>query len=454
MSKYIHASRYNSRRFPIEGSVSYLTDAEIALEKRELLTQIETKVTEAMAKVKIPDETQIRSAITETLKGLDLEALRAYNLSKTEMETTIRTMSAQVAEFKKIIDAGEGQKRNLNHLKETLEKNMDAIGKVMRSKDAKQTIVINTRAAVIMEMDNAIDEPNDMPDDIIESFSVDSMVKKRRPNEYIFQIANRRTIPAITEYKTWLEEGDQEGAYAIIEEGELKPLVSANLVRNWTKYQKIAGKRVYTEEFAKFRKEAFRIIEDLLNDKLVRDYSAVLTTALLTKAATYAGTSLDGQFAEPTDWHAVGAVASQIETLEFNPDLLIINSQDKWRIGLAQNSQGTFFMNIPTYDPSGEVRMLGFRIFTSNRIPVGTAILGESGLYKIEDEPVQIRMGYGIDVVKDVNGFVTEVTSDIDTNRFRIIAETFFRSWIATLNLGSFVSFNFADVKLALKSEV
>lgn len=322
----------------------------------------------------------------------------------------------------------------------------------MRNKELNgaKSITINTRAAIIMKMDDAITEPALMPDDIIESFSLDTFIKKRRATEYLWELVSRRTVSEITEYKSWLEEGNEEGAFAIVAEGAVKPLVSKKLVRNFTKYRKIAGKRVYTEEFAKFRKEAFNIIEDLFNDKLLRDYNAVLVTSLLAVAATYAGTTLDGQYANPTDYHAVGAVASQIETLEFNPDLLIMHPQDKWRIGLAQATDGHFFVNIPVYNPSGTVTMMGFRVFTSTKMTPGEAILGESGLYKVEDEPIQIRMGYGIDVVKDGGGFVTDVTSDVDTNRFRIIAETYFHNYIGSSNIGSFVKFSFASVKAAL----
>ena len=392
----------------------------------------------------------VNKLIGAALTGLNVEALRKYEENEKGLKESITKLAGELEKVK-TNGGGNPEKRSATQpLKDLLEKNMDAIQLAMRSKSAANVVTLTTRAAITMTMDTAIDEPGDMPDDIIESFSIDAFAKKRRPNEYIFQIASRRTVPEITEYKTWLEEGGEEGAFAIVAEGAVKPLMSKNLVRNVSKYKKVAGKRVYTEEFAKFRKEAYRIIEDLFNDQIMRNYQALLTTDLLAKAAAYVGTTLDGQYENPTDYHAIGAVAAQIETLEFYPDLLILNPQDKWRIGLSQNAEGTFYMNIPMYNPNGEVSMLGFRVFTSSRVPAGTAILGESGLFKIEDEPVTVRLGYGINVTKDGDGKVTDVSSDVDTNRFRIIAETFFHSYIATNHAGSFVQFNFADVKEAL----
>jgi hypothetical protein len=453
-SKVGKLPKMQSRRFPghaRHGYAAYETDAPPAdSPEAKILEKIKGRVAEEVRSQGLTNGAAVEKAITETLKGLNLEALRAYGTDKEGFELQVRNLAA---EFAKIPKAGAAPAKVVRgaEIKRVLDANWKDIETLMRNKGTKGSVVLNVRAAVIMDMNDAITEPVDMPDDIIESFSLETFIKKRRPVEYLWELVSRRTVAAITEYKSWLEEGGEEGAFAIVAEGAVKPLMSKKLVRNFTKYRKIAGKRVYTEEFPKFRKEAFNIIEDLFNDKLMRDYNAVLVTSLLAKAATYVGTALDDQYTNPTDYHAVGAVASQMETLEFYPDLLIIHPQDKWRIGLSQNSSGDFFnASIPIYNPSGNVSMLGFRVFTSTRMDIGWAILGESGLYKVEDEPIQIRLGYGIDVVKDINGFVTDVSSDVDTNRFRIIAETFFHDWIGSEHLGSFVRFNFATVKAAL----
>lgn len=392
---------------------------------------------------------EVSGLISKALEGVNLEGLRTFDATK--MEESIRKVGEQVEAMKANAAAGAGAKaKRTAALKEVLEKNWDKIEGVMRSKEAGNEVVLSMRALQpVMTTGNVIDE-NTPSDDLIESFSVDAFVKKRRPNDYIFDIANRRTVAQITEYKTWLEEGSEDGAFAIVNEGAIKPLVSKTLVRNESKAKKVAGKRVYTEEFEKFRKEAMIILEDLFNDQLIRNYNALLTTSLLASAASYVGTSLDDQYAVPTDYHAVGAVAAQIEALDFAPDVLIINPQDKWRIALQQGTDGHFFVQIPMYNASGEVTMMGFKVVTTNRIAVGEAILGESNLFKVEDEPVKVKLGYGITVTKNGSNVVTEVESDFDTNRFRIIAETFFHAYIASNHTGSFVKFNFATVKAAL----
>jgi hypothetical protein len=333
-------------------------------------------------------------------------------------------------------------------------KNQEKLQRIFDSGSGE--IKLDVRAAATMTLDNTISGHDALPEELIESFSIGAFVPKRQAREYVFDLAYRRTVAKITQFKTWLEEGSEQGGFAIVSEGGLKPLVSTALVRNHSEYKKVAAKQVFTEEFAKFRQEAYTIIQRLINMKLIRDYANILTTNLLADAAPYVASALDGQYPNPTDYHAIGAVAAQIEALNFFPDILIMNPQDKWRIGLSQDNTGQFYLTIPVVDPNGQTKMMGFNLRTSTKVPVGSFLLGESGLWEIEDEPITIRMGMGITVTGGTSnggGDVTDVQSDIDHNRFRIIAETFFHNYIATNNQGSFVYADFEVVKALLASE-
>ena len=415
-------------------------------QQEALLKKINDNVNTELEKRGYQNKDAVEQIISKTLEGLNLDALRSFDAAK--IEGSVKNIASALEAMKNQTSVAE----NRTNIIKTILDDEKVMQKMERAfnKTNGQVLVINTRAALaVMTTGNVVND-GDIPEDILNSFSVDSFIKKRRPSEYIFELADRATVAEITEYKTWLEEGTEEGAFAIVSQGAVKPLVSKTLVRNTSKYKKVAGKRVYTEEFAKFRKEAYRILEQLFNDQLLRNYVALLTTELLSKAASYVGSVLDDQYERPTDYHAVGAVAAQIESLDFIPDTLVMNPQDKWRIGLSQDTTGSFLINIPMLNPSGELTMMGFNLVTSNRIPVGNAILGEGKLFKIEDEAVQIRMGYGINVTKNGDGVVTDVDHDVDTNRFRIIAETFFHAYIGTNYTGSFVYFNFNAVKAAL----
>lgn len=362
----------------------------------------------------------------------------------------LKKQGEEIAALKAISSGGQAGKMELRSiLDKFFDKEKDKLSNMLESRSGQ--VRLNIRAAAAMTTLNTIEGHDSLPDDLIESFSIGQFVPKRFPREYVFDMANRRTVSEVTQYKTWLEEGDEEGAFALVEEGGLKPLISYSLVRNHSEYQKVAGKYVVTEEFAKFRREAYNIIQRLITNKILRDYAAILTTNLLNDAVPYTGSALDGEYTDPTDYHAIAAVAAQIEGLDFMPDLLIVNPQDKWRIGMQQGSNGHFYLTIPTTDPSGVTRIMGFTVRSSNRLAPGTFILGESGLWEIEDEPLSIRMGFGIDVTSS-EGTVTAVESDFDHNRFRVIVETYFHNYIATPNIGSFVVATYDEVKEALAS--
>lgn len=401
----------------------------------------------------------VTSIVNKALEGLNIEALRSYDAEK--LNTTIQNIAGELEKVKNI-RAGELEnndkeliQRSINSMLFPEEGKTSDVELMMRTKgqSGPTQVVLNLRAAANMQTTNTINE-NNYPLPMIESFNViDGVVKKRRGTQYIFDIADVTTVAELEEYTTWLEEGSEEGAFAIVAEGAVKPLVSYALVRNFAKAKKVAAKYVITEEFAKFRKKALTIIQNLINDKILRDYAAILTTDLQTQAAGYVGTSLDDTFAAPNDYDAIGAVAAQIETLNFFPDLLIIHPQDKWRLSLEKDSQGRYYMMIPMYNPDGLVSMMGFRVLTSTYQTIGTFTLGESGLFKIEQEALTIRLGYGIDfTTATVSGstVVTSVSSDFDNNRMRIIVENFFKDYIATNNIGSFVTASFATVKAAL----
>ena len=369
----------------------------------------------------------------------------------TGIRSILKKQGEELLELKGKLEKSSANKFNL---REMINKNMKNIESAFKDPEAKE-VVLNVRVAATMTLGNTITGDDLLPEDIIESFSIGAFVNKRYAKEYVFDMASRTTVQDITQYKTWLEEGNAQGGFAYVDEGGLKPLVSQDLVRNFSEYAKVAAKYVVTEELAKFRKNVYAIIQRLISQKLTRDYAALLTTRLLADAAPYVATALDGQYEDPTDFHAIGAVAAQIEALEFVPDLLVLNSQDKWRIGLQQDNDGRFYINIPVADARGGTKMMGFTVRTSNRIAVGNFMLGESGLWEIEDEPLRIRIGHGATVTGGTSnggGDVTDVQMDLDHNRFRVIVETFFHSWIATPNEGSFVYANFDDVKELLQS--
>lgn len=402
----------------------------------------------------------VTQAINDSLKDMPLDALRTYEKDKNAMNETIKNLAAEQEKLQARSQFTPGSEPPaVDFIREMLEKNKGEIEKRFKNVGHKDEFKfdIQTRAAANMTLSNTIDNTTfSVPVTMVDSMSMDAFAKKRRGVQFINDIADRRVVQNITKYKTWLEEGTEQGAFAIVAEGGLKPLVSDGVVRNFAVAKKIAGKYVVTEEFSKFFSEAYGIIKGLINDKLIRDYSALLVTDLNAQAASYTGSALDGTFGTgANDYDAVGAVAAQEMALNFVPDVLIVNPADLWRIRLTKDSQGRYLF--PVQNSTGGIDMFGFQVVVSTYQTAGSFTLGESGLFKIEEEPITVRMGYGIDYTVATIGTsgasgVTAVSSDFDTNRFRIIVETYFNDWIATPYIGSFVKASFATMKTALNA--
>lgn len=453
--------RLRLRRF---SNVAFKTDAEVeeeveeeeedddddlSKEERSLLKKITKRMGKEFQKRGIKDKTSIAALVATQLNGLNLEELKKLGADEIKLVNSVKDVAAEVEKIKtNMQNRGSEAGQKANQLVASLEARMADVEKIFQGRGkVKDTVEINVRAAAVMTTANTVDEDTfSIPPELLESFSIAEFVGKRYGTQYIYDVADRTVISEIDEYKTWLEEGDEEGAFAIVAEGAIKPLVSTSLVRNFAKAKKVAGKYIITEEFAKFRKNAYSIIRRLIMDKMVRDYNAIITTDFQAEAAGYTGTALDGTITAPNDYDAIGAVAAQIESLNFQADTLVINPQDKWRIRLTKDAEGRYLF--PMVTENGQTIVLGLRLISTTYQTVGTFTLAEAGLFKIEEEPVTVRIGYGI-TVTGANP-VTQVVSDFDNNQLRVIVETFFRDYLATPNTGSIVTATFAAVKAAL----
>ncbi len=413
-------------------------------EQKEFLARVTSSVEELLKTRGYQSADQVRALVTKDFEGINLEALRAFD--QAAIDEKIRNIAAAVDKGKVTTTSDP-----VANMRAIINDHLDEACAIYESRGKgaikDMSFKMQVRAAAPITTVNGITNEASLPDNIIESFSMKDFVEKRYGRQYIYDVANRTQVSEMDQYATWLEEGSEQGAFAIVAEGALKPLASYDLVRNFAEAKKVAGKYVVTEEFVKFRKNAYNIIQRLIRKKMVRDYNALLTADFLAVAAGYTGSVLDGTFTAPNDYDAIAAVAAQEETLNFVPDVLVLNPGDKWRIRTAKNVNGTYLFPITT--EGGITRIFEFTVVTSTYQTPGTFTLAESGLFEIEEEDITVRMGYGIDTTSS-GGNVTSVTSDFDNNRFRVIVEMFFKNWLPTAFNGSIVKASFATVKTAL----
>lgn len=258
---------------------------------------------------------------------------------------------------------------------------------------------------------------------------------KRKGHQYIHDIANVTHVSQVPENYSFYEEGSEEGAIAVVAENGLKPMVNLKLIKNHVEPKKAAGYITVTEEMMKYRDIAWAHIQRLFSDKVWRDYEKLLSTELMTNAVNYATTSLDDTIAEPTDFDAIIAATLQLESLNYQPDVLVINPADKWKLAMTETKNGTLIL--PYIQNGGQFGLLGLKVITTTEVQAGTFVLGESSTWFIQEEAPQLRTGL--------------VNDDFIHNRMTILGEIFFLSFVPSNNAGSFVKATFASVKEALK---
>lgn len=432
-------------------SIKDLSDGNkaMAIATRKSLQKLKSELEAGMIS-KEAHETEVK-AIKEKYKSENAELQK-------ELDKLHEFATKQSKQIQDIKINGNSQKAAQSTMIDLVDQNMGAVKSwfeggrqgelVLSMKFAPKEGQAN-KVAANMTTSNAIDYSG-LNGTEISNFRIDSFVPKRWDRQFIFDFADRVTTASVPEYIIWDEEGAQDGSFAVVTEGSVKPLTQYAIVENKSKAKKAAGKMVVTTEFEKFKSRAAQIIRGLFNDKLMRDYQGQLTTDLLAAATAYVGTALDGTVAKPTDFHAVAAVAAQLETLNFSPDTLVIHPQDKWRMALTQDSTGQFLIaTIPVAGANGQIQLMSFNTITSTKMTLGTFMLGEGKNWKIEDEAVTLRMGpYGL----TMNGGTAE--SDFDFNRIRLIGELFFHSYIPTNLAGSFCKASFATMKDTLQGPV
>lgn len=258
---------------------------------------------------------------------------------------------------------------------------------------------------------------------------------KRRGAQYIHDIANVTRVAEVPENYSFYEEGSEEGSIAIVAENGLKPMVNLKLIKNHVEPKKAAGYITVTEEMMKYRDIAWGHIQRLFSDKVVRDYEKLLSDDLMTNATAYVSTPLDDTIANPTDFDAIIAATLQLETLNYQPDVLVINPADKWKIAMTETTNGNLIL--PYVQNGGQFGLLGLKVITTTEVESGTFILGESSTWFIQEEAPQLRTGL--------------VNDDFIHNRMTILGEIFFLSFVPSNNAGSFIKASFASVKEALK---
>lgn len=308
------------------------------------------------------------------------------------------------------------------------EESKTAIAEIKRNKSGMKAFVIKaagvtTTTTSIQDQGSAASAQR-MGADTAEIFTL----QRGLPFVLNFVSVGNTSLSAIV----WFDEVQKQGDFAITAEGALKPLIQYDFVRRTADYKKAAGYTVITEEFDMDYPRLVSTIRNLMAVDCRNAMNDIILTDMIANASPYAYNGLDGAIDTPDKYAAIGAAISQLQSLYYDSNILVINPADAWGMRLTKDLQGRYQMS-PLVGANGTTYEFG-NIIVDPRVPVGNFFVGDGRIYHVDLRgDIIVRIGY--------------VNDDFIKNQYSLVVEQFFFNYISTARKPGFIYANFAAVQ-------
>lgn len=379
------------------------TGATVAPEQETFLKALETALE---TRLKDSDENY-----AEAMKAALDEVLGA--IPKDEAGKTV-TFAEQLKSIAESVEKMEKQSiRKLSdvekfQLRKTVKDNHAAIVDAIKNKKELE-FTFSAKAAAMFTNTSAMTNGTGVLLPLVENFDVESDIARiRYPENFILNVIPNRQVAKVPQQIIRTEQATAEGAVALVAEGGTKPLVSDTFVRNMTERKKYAGHIEWTEEFEMDNEMLFAEILRLFEEKTVRAWQAGLLATMITNAVAYTTSAMDDTLVIPDNGLAVIAAQSVIQGMNFNPDIVLMNPVDIVTTMFTQDAEGN--SRLLPYMQNGKIN--GLTVIASNTITAGTALIGDSSVYRELHSDFILRFGtYDDQFIKNEKSAVGEVFS-------------------------------------------
>lgn len=240
---------------------------------------------------------------------------------------------------------------------------------------------------------------------------------------------------------TWVNRVDPDGGAAFIEEGAMKPLKDWNYETETSVAKKVAVSCKVSTEMLSDAPFMRAEIDRLLRADLMAKVDEKLLTGtgtsgeikgITVEAAGYTTSELDDKINNPNYADAIRAAVLQLRMLNFTPNILFINPEDKAMIDLTKDTTGRYI--------SAELLAVirGLTIIETTRVEKGKFLLMDSSKWMVRPYEA-LRLEYGWE------------NDDFRKNLVTVIAEMRLHSYHSEVDNGSIVYADFATVMAALE---
>jgi hypothetical protein len=279
-------------------------------------------------------------------------------------------------------------KRNItddfkNNLRAAVMENHPKIAEAIRNK-TWITMELNTRDAVLMTTANTVTAPaGGYP------FGADfrGYNELRYPQNFIIDIIGGRQVSQVPSAIIERNQNADEGAATVVAEGGLKPMVSFSYKDVVYSSRKIAAHIEYTDELKMQPERLYARILSLFENKVIRAWQDLTLDWVIAQASPYVSSAMDGTQVIATTPAALTAMALQATSLNFAPDVAWLNPADLEVAKWVQNADGVYL--VPPTDGLGT----SLRVYGSNSIPAGNALVGDSRTIREEHSAFIMKVG-------------------------------------------------------------
>lgn len=344
------------------------------------------------------------------------EALRAaLGAEEKDKDGNVVTMAAQIRSIAEAMEKMEKtQVRSLSskekfQLRKMVEDKHSEICEAIRTGQDFQITFSAQRAAAMFTTTSAVSNDSGVEFPLVENYIFDdSIAKIRYPENFILNVIPNAQVAKVPNQVIRVEEATVEGAVAIVAEGGTKPLQSNTFVRTMTTRNKWAGRIEWTEEFEMDNAMLYSEILTMFEEKVIRAWQNGLIDIIETNATAYTTSVLDGTFVKPDNGLAVIAAQSVLQQMNFTANVAIMNPADIVATMFTQDSEGN--SRLLPYMQNGTIN--GLRVFANNNVTLGTALVGDSTVYKEWHSDFILRFGaYNDQFIKNEKSAIGEVFS-------------------------------------------
>ena len=208
------------------------------------------------------------------------------------------------------------------------------------------------------------------------------------PKNFILDAINSRQVSKVPANWKWKEQiAGGTGVPTVVLEAGTKPLVDYKFEWKYASRNKYAARIEVTEEEEMDFEQLQLSIINMFERDVLTVYQDAVYAAILTYATTYVSSALDGKLVAPSIYSVIGALKLAVQAANYDPDIVIMNPGDAAEAIYLQTVDG-----MQQFIPA-DLQFAGLRPFLSNKVTIGTVIVGTSATIQEQHGAFIIRKG-------------------------------------------------------------